>query len=478
MAELHEECGVIGVWAGGCDAVEAAYYGLFSLQHRGQESCGIAVNDDGLITCCKDAGLVTDVFTDEAFKALGNGKIAIGHVRYGVGAGPGERFDAQPITVNHIKGCTALATNGALTNAYALREELELAGTIFHTFSDAEVIINIITRERLSSGSIEEAVGRAMDKLKGSYSLVLMSATKLIAVRDPYGFHPLCIGKLGDGWVFASESCALSAIGAEFLRDVRPGEIVTANAAGLSSDDGRCGKHRTALCVFEYIYFARPDSVIDGCSVHMVRKRSGELLARQYPVEADIVIGVPDSGIDAAIGYARESKIPYGVGLIKNRYIGRTFIQPSQTDREDKVKMKLNALASSVRGKRVVMIDDSIVRGTTSGRIVKLLRDAGATEVHIRTSAPAFIHPCYYGTDIDSRDKLFAYRYTHDEMCEKIGVDSLGFLDPASIGEIARGCGLSLCDGCFTGNYPCEIRQAEKKPIYMTRLSERGAANE
>ncbi len=456
LDKLHEECGIFGIYSKHEEDVATdVYYGLFALQHRGQESCGIAVNSDGIIQCHKDAGLVIDVFTPDAMKEFEPGRIAIGHVRYG-DSHNFPKLEAQPITVNHIKGCTALANNGALTNAAELREELELSGSIFHTFSDAEIIAQIITRERLTAGSIEKAIGRAMDKLRGSYSMIIMSATKMIAARDPLGFHPICIGQLGDSFIFASETVALDSVGATFLRDVEPGEIVTVTKDGeLKSDTGHvtCGK--TSLCSFEYIYFARPDSVVDGCSVHLARQRAGAFLAKQHPVDADIVIGVPDSGLDAAIGYAMESGIPYGIGLIKNKYIGRTFIQPAQDERETLVRIKLNAVASTVKGKRVIMVDDSIVRGTTSARIVKVLREAGAKEVHFRSSAPPFRFPCYYGTDIDSAEKLIANRFSNEEIAKQIDVDSLGYLD------------------CFTGNYPTDTKKNTKKPIYMVRLSEK-----
>lgn len=472
--KLHEECGIFGIYSTvERDVASDAYYGLFALQHRGQVSCGIAVNSDGLIHCHKDAGLINDVFTPEVMTGFENGRIAIGHVRYGFSPF-NPKLEAQPVTVNHIKGCTALVNNGALTNAAELREELELKGSIFHTFSDAEIIAQIITRERLTAGSIEQAISRAMGKLRGSFSLVVMSATKMIAARDPFGFHPVCLGQLGDSFVFASETAALDSIGATFLRDVKPGEILTINRDGIiTSDTGNATSGKTALCAFEFIYFARPDSVVDGCSVSLARQRAGALVARRNPVSADVVIGIPDSGLDAAVGYAQESGIPYGIGLIKNKYIGRTFIQPAEDERKTLVRIKLNAVASVIKGKRVVMVDDSIVRGTTITRTVKILREAGAAEVHFRSSAPRFLFPCYYGTDIDSADKLIANRLSHDEILKHFGVDSLGYLDPAEIGEIAPEVTLGLCDACFTGNYPADIKTNTKKPVYMTRLSER-----
>ena len=399
---LHEECGVFGLIAPEpIDAANIAYYGLYALQHRGQESCGIVVNDDGLFVSHKDMGLVSEVFDAEVLSKFPHGKIAVAHARYGTTGGT-NRNNCQPIEVNHQKGRMALAHNGNLSNSAELRNELELNGAIFHTTSDTETIAYIVTKERLKAPSIEEAVSRAMNVIEGAYSLVLMSAQKLICARDPYGFRPLCYGKTHDGmYVVASESCAITAVGAEFIRDVEPGEMLVFSDKGVISRREHCGKKPKKLCVFEYIYFARPDSVIDGVSVHEARFNAGRELAKAHPVDADIVIGVPDSGLDAALGYSEESGIPYRIGLIKNKYIGRTFIAPG--DRLDKVKIKLSAIESVIRGKRVVMIDDSIVRGTTSGRIVKLLRDAGAKEIHMRISSPPFLHPCYYGTDIDSR---------------------------------------------------------------------------
>ena len=360
MSNLHEECGVFGICVAGMEhAASLTYNALYALQHRGQESAGMAINDDGVITSHKDVGLVSEVFTPEILERLGTGSMAVGHVRYAT-TGRKSRINAQPMVINHVKGSMALAHNGNLTNAAELREKLELSGAIFHTTSDTEVIAYTITGQRLKTSSIEEAVSAAMAVIQGAYSLVLLSPRKLIAARDPNGFRPLCIGTLDGGYVFASESCALDAIGAKFLRDVEPGEIVVAEPSGLRSIKDHCGKAKSSLCVFEFIYFARPDSVIDGAGVHEARLRAGAFLALEHPVQADIVIGVPDSGIDAAIGYARQSGIPYGTGFIKNKYIARTFIAPGQKNREDKVRIKLNPISSVVRGKRVVIIDDSL----------------------------------------------------------------------------------------------------------------------
>ena len=475
MSQLHEECGVFGVLAPErCDVASTAYYALFALQHRGQESCGIVVNDDGLFTSHKDTGLVNDVFTPEEMAKLGQGDMAVGHVRYGT-TGSSSRSNAQPIVVNHVKGPMALCHNGNLVNSFELREELELNGSIFHTTSDTEVISYIITKERLTAPSIEEALCRAMNRIKGAYSLVVMSPSKLIAARDPNGFRPLCYGTRPDGgFIVASESCALDAVGATLIRDVDPGEILVFERGRVRSIREHCGKAKPSLCVFEYIYFARPDSVIDGASVHQARVRAGAFLALKHPVQADIVIGVPDSGLDAAIGYARQSGIPYGVGFIKNRYIARTFISPGQKSREDKVRIKLNPIASVVKGKRVVLIDDSIVRGTTSKRIVGLLRDAGATQVHFRVSAPPFLNPCYYGTDIDSRDNLIACHHTVSEIAEIIGVDSLGYLDLEDVHCLADngGCG-GFCDACFSGKYATEVPAKRAKSRFEYKKSEK-----
>lgn len=474
MSNLREECGVFGVYSPETYGIaDTVYYGLFALQHRGQESCGIVVNDDGVFSPYKDTGLVNDVFTPEIIERLGEGSIAVGHVRYGT-TGSNDRSNAQPIVVNHVKGKMALAHNGNLVNSGELRRELELQGSIFHTTSDTEVISYIITKERLTAPSIEQAVNRAMDKLKGAYSLVVMSPSKLIAVRDEHGFRPLCYGKTADGrYIVASESCALDAVGAQFIRDIKPGEIVVFDKNGVRTIEDHCNKKPCTLCVFEYIYFARPDSIIDGCCVHSARVRAGAFLALQHPVQADVVIGVPDSGLDAAIGYSKQSGIPYGIGFIKNKYIGRTFIAPGQKNREDKVRIKLNPIPDTVRGKRIVMIDDSIVRGTTSARIVKLLREAGASEIHMRVSAPPFLNPCYYGTDIDSRDNLIACRHSTDEIAEIIGVDSLGYLSIENVKQIAKGMnGCGYCTACFDGVYPTKIPQTPMKNRFETKISE------
>lgn len=474
---VHEECGVFGVYSPERGSVAmTAYYGLYALQHRGQESCGIVVNDDGLFSSYKDVGLVNDVFTPTVLEGLGQGNMAVGHVRYGT-TGANARLNAQPILVNHIKGRMALAHNGNLVNTYELRRELELQGSIFHTTSDTEVISYLITKERLTAPSIEEALSRAMGRIKGAYSLVVMSPAKLLLARDENGFRPLCFGQTEDGtYIAASESCALDAVGARFIRDVAPGEIVVFDKNGIRSLRSHCGKKEKTLCVFEYIYFARPDSVIDGASVHEARIRAGAFLALEHPVQADLVIGVPDSGIDAAVGYARQSGIPYGIGFIKNKYIGRTFISPGQSSREDKVKIKLNPISSVIRGKRIVMIDDSIVRGTTCGRIVRLLREAGASEVHVRASAPPFLNPCYYGTDIDSREGLIACHHTVPEIAKLIGADSLGYLSVENARKLAvcpEGGECGYCTACFNGEYPTEIPKEMGKNRFEQKIGEK-----
>lgn len=467
---IHEECGVFGIYEPStADVAASAYYALYALQHRGQESCGIAVNDGGVIVAHKDVGLVPDVFNREVLEKLGTGQIAVGHVRYST-TGGSTRSNAQPLVVRHIKGTMALAHNGSLVNAQELRDKLEMDGAIFHTTNDSEVIAYMVTRARIGAKSIEQAVELAMNELKGAYSLVIMSPKKLIAVRDPQGFRPLVIGELNGSHIFASETCALDSLGARYVREVEAGEIVIADEHGLRSIRTHCGQ-KTSMCVFEFVYFARPDSVIEGASVHIARQRAGSYLALEHPVQADIVVGVPDSGLDAAMGYARQSGIPYGVGFIKNRYVGRTFIQPTQAMRERAVRIKLNVLAASVAGKRVVLIDDSIVRGTTSGKIVSLLRDAGATEVHMRVSCPPFMNPCYFGTDIDSRDKLIACRMSIEEIRNEIGVDSLGFLSVQDVKKVAQGANCGFCTACFDGEYPIDVPAEAPKDRFEQKLN-------
>ncbi|MBR0348850.1 MAG: amidophosphoribosyltransferase [Clostridia bacterium] len=468
---IHEECGVFGVIsAEPADVASVVYYGLYALQHRGQESCGIVVNDDGLFSSHKDLGLVSEVFHSEVLSRFPKGTMAVGHVRYGTTGGT-NRTNCQPIEVNHQKGRMALAHNGNLSNAAKLRNELELSGAIFHTTSDTETIAYIVTRERLKLPSIEDALSSAMNILEGAYSLVLMSPQKLICARDPYGFRPLCYGKTQDGmYVIASESCALKAVGAEFIRDVEPGEIIVFSKNGIVSRKEHCDSKKKKLCIFEYIYFARPDSEIDGVSVHLSRIEAGKILAREHPADADIVVGVPDSGLDAALGFSRQSGIPYGIGLIKNKYIGRTFISPGQSTRLDQVKIKLSAVEESVKGKKVVLVDDSIVRGTTCGRIVTLLREAGAEEIHMRISSPPFLNPCYYGTDIDTRENLIACNHSVEDIAKIIGADTLGYLPVSQLSLLTGNC--DYCSACFNGDYPTEIPTDICKNRFEQKLSE------
>ncbi len=520
---LHEACGVFGVYSPVRRRVaEDVYYGLYALQHRGQESAGIVVNDDGMMTARKDLGLVSEVFDDRSLKELGEGTMAVGHVRYST-AGGSVAANCHPLVVNHKKGKMALAHNGNIANALDLRDELELNGAIFQTSNDTEIICHIITRERIRSASIEEAAAKAMAKLIGSYSIVLVSSAKLLAIRDPWGFRPLCYGRKPDGtFVVSSETCGLTAVGAEFIRDVEPGEIVSFSRDGVKSFPGEipdqevCGgevqsgkppeqairsgeifvngnpesegyshevpgsesqgcvaaKPAKKICIFEYIYFSRPDSVVDGVSVHRSRMRAGEILAEAHPADADIVAGVPDSGLDAAMGFSAKSGIPYRPVFIKNKYIGRTFIAPGQESRMDQVRIKLSPIEDEVRGKRIVLVDDSMVRGTTSRRTVELLREAGAKEIHLRFSAPPFRHPCFYGIDVDSEENLIACHYSIPEIGEMTGVDSIGFLPVESLGKlIGREDG--YCAACFDGNYPTAVPEDMRKDRFEQKLSER-----
>ena len=457
--KLHEECGVFGIYSPDtADVASTVYYGLYALQHRGQEGCGITVNDDGVLHTHKDVGLVNEVFTHDVLKSLGRGNMAIGHVRYGTTGGR-VRENCQPMQVNHIKGPMSIVHNGNLTNAATLKRSLELGGAIFHTTSDTEVIAYEITKERLVCPSIEAALESAIKIIDGAFSLIVMSPTKLMGVRDKRGFRPLCYGIRDDGsYIIASESCALNAVGAHFVRDIEPGEILLIDKTGPHSIKTHCRQSETSMCVFEYIYFARPDSVIDGVSVH--------------PAEADVVVGVPDSGLDAALGFARESGIPFELGFIKNKYMGRTFIEPGQSNREDKVRIKLNPVPTAVKGKRVVLVDDSIVRGTTSRRIISLLRDAGAKEVHMRISAPPFLNPCYYGTDVDSREHLIACNHTLEEITEIIGADSLGYLSIEDARQLAAGSGMNFCTACFSGEYPTDLPDLNMNNRFEHKISE------
>lgn len=455
--ELHEECGVIGVYdLDGNDVVSTIYYGLFALQHRGQESCGIAVSDTkgpkGKVKSCKGMGLVSEVCTEEQLERL-SGNLGVGHVRYST-AGESSIHNTQPLVLNYVKGTLSLAHNGNLVNTPELRKELEKTGAIFQTTIDSEVIAYHIARERLNSATVEEAVVKAMKKLAGAYSLVIASPRKLIGARDPFGFHPLVIGKRNNAYILASETAALNAVDAEFIRDVRPGEVVMINEDGIHSDTSQCDR-KIAKCVFEYIYFSRPDTRFDGISVYNSRIMAGRILAQTHPAEADVIVGVPDSGNAAALGYALESGIPFGMAFVKNSYVGRTFIKPKQSVRASSVRIKLNVLPEVVRGKRVVMIDDSIVRGTTCAKIVRMLKNAGATEVHVRISSPPFLYPCYFGTDVPTGDQLIAHNNTIEQIREMIGANSLGYLAVERLSDMLDG-DTGFCDACFTGKYPIE----------------------
>ena len=450
---LHEECGIFGIYDANGNCARSTYYGLYALQHRGEEDCGIATNNDLELSCYKGSGLVGDVFSETILKELG-GTMAIGHVRYAM-ANRARFENAQPLTLKYIKGSLAVAHNGSLINSAELKREYEYKGAVFHTTTDSEIIAYIIAQARLHNNSIEESVKQAMKQLKGASSLVVMSSRKLIAARDPWGFRPLCIGKKGDSIIFASETCALDSIEAAFVRNVEPGEVVWVYDGKLYSDRENC-LGRSNLCVFEHLYFARPDSVLDGQSVYDARILAGRFLAREYRIDGDVVIGVPDTGLVAAKGYSLETGIPYNDGFIKNRYIGRTFIKPEQSSREEAVKIKLNPLRATVSGKRVIVVDDSIVRGTTTTSIIKLLRDAGAKEVHALISSPKFIAPCFFGTDIPSKELLFACHHTTEEMRDIIGADSLGFLSLESLAKIAPDSESGFCDACFTEKYPVE----------------------
>ena len=455
---MGEECGVFGAYdMDGGDVAPSVYYGLFALQHRGQESCGIAVTDtygERKVHSKKGLGLVNEVFDEEALEGL-KGNLGVGHVRYST-AGATKVENAMPLVLNYVKGTLAIAHNGNLTNAVELRHELEYTGAIFQTTIDSEVIAYHIARERLKTAKAEEAVRNAMQKIEGAYALVVISPRKMIGARDPFGLRPLCIGKRDNTYFLASESCAIAAVGGEFVRDVEPGEIVSFTKNGITSDKSMAiSPKKQARCIFEYIYFARTDSTIDKVNVYHARILAGKALAESYPVEADLVVGVPDSGLVAAKGYSEESGIPYGMAFHKNSYVGRTFIKPKQSQRESSVKIKLNVIEEVVKGKRIVMVDDSIVRGTTCANIIKMLKKAGATEVHVRISSPPFLHPCYFGTDVPSNDQLIAHSHTTEEIREMIGADSLGYME---IGKLKDMVGeLAYCDACFTGNYPMKV---------------------
>ncbi len=461
MEEIKEACGVFGVYdLSGKDVSKTIYYGLLSLQHRGQESCGIAVSNTNSnetnIICYKDMGLVSQVFDKEKISEL-KGNLGVGHVRYST-TGESTKENAQPLALNYIKGTLALAHNGNLINTYELREKIQKNGAIFHTNIDSEIIAYYIAKERVRTSSIEEAILKTMKRIKGAYSLVIASPKKLIGVRDPYGFKPLCLGKKDNAYILSSETCALDIIGAKFIRDIEPGEIVTISDGKVFSNKSNCiFEEKRRRCIFEYIYFAREDSYIDGVSVYNARLKSGEFLAEDYPVKADIVIGVPNSGNTAAKGYSKKLSIPFAEAFVKNSYIGRTFIKPDQNERSIAVNLKLNVLKEVVKGKRIVLIDDSIVRGTTSKEIISLLKDAGAKEVHIRISSPPFLWPCFFGIDVPKREELIAYKHNRKEICELLGADSLEYLKIERLSQLVDNMG--ICKGCFTGKYPINVNK-------------------
>ena len=457
MEKLQEECGVFGIYNNDTfDCAKLSYYALYALQHRGQQSCGIAINDNGTIINHKDIGIVSEVFDEVVLKHLSGGKIGLAQCRYSQNE-THKRENAQPLTSKYVKGSITIAYNGVLINKEELREELEQNGAIFQSGNACEIMAYLIARERLKTGSIEEAILGVMPKLKGAFSVLVMSPQKLLAFRDPNGMKPLALGKVENSYLLASETCAFDSVGGSYVRDLKPGELIMIDKDGVHTYEKYCG-HCSNMCVFEYIYFARPDSLVEGSSVYQARKEAGRILAQEHPVDADLVIGVPDSGLYAAIGYAEESGIPYGMGFIKNKYIGRTFIQPLQSERENSVRIKLNALKSAVKGKRIIMVDDSIVRGTTCKHIVTLLREAGAVEVHVRISSPPFLYPCYFGTDVPSSDVLVACNNSMEEICELIGADSLGYLSIDGVNRIVGPVTDNYCKGCFTGKYQIPVK--------------------
>lgn len=454
MDKLHEECGVFGIWSNDINGVaEDIYYGLVALQHRGQESAGIVVCDTkgplGNVCIHKGMGLVSEIF-DKNIMANLRGNIGIGHVRYST-TGESMIENAQPVFLNYLKGTLALAHNGNITNADEIRNELIAKGASFHGTTDSEVIAYKIAMERMESGSIEEAVIRVSKMLKGGYALLMVSPQKMVGVRDPLGLKPLCLGKRGDTYMLASESAAIVSAGGEYVRDIEPGEVVTISENGIVSDF-TLKQEKHAHCIFEYIYFAREDSVMDGISVHGARLKGGASMAKRYPVEADVVTGVPDSGIAAAVGYAEESGIPFKLAFHKNSYVGRTFIKPTKKERQSAVQMKLSLIENVVKDKRVVLIDDSIVRGTTISNLINTMRKAGAKEVHVRISSPPFLYPCYYGTDVPDNSELIANKLSKDEICKFIGADSLEYMKVEDLHNMVDD--LPICKACFDNNYP------------------------
>ncbi|MDE7082285.1 MAG: amidophosphoribosyltransferase [Clostridia bacterium] len=467
MEEKHEECGVFGVYSQESrNVAHTVYYGLYALQHRGQESCGIAVSYANKISYYKGMGLVPDVFADGMLEKLPDGDIAIGHVRYST-TGASQLLNAQPVVFTGKCGKVAVAHNGNLTNTKQLRDELIAQNAVFQTSIDSEVIAILINS--LSDGDILTGIKRACTKFKGSYALVIMTTDKLIAVRDPHGIRPLCIGTIDGEVVAASETCALDAVGANFLRDVKPGEIVVIDSTGIHSHMMDGVPKKSSMCIFEYVYFARHDSVMEGYSVYEARKLAGKLLAKNYPVEADMVSGVPDSGNVAARGYSEESGTPFVEALARNRYVGRTFIQPEQSQREDSLSVKMNALRGNVRGKRIVLIDDSIVRGTTMRKIIKMLRDAGAKEVHIRICSPVIKHPCHLGIDIQTYSQLIGAYKSEEQICESLGADSVKYLTVEQLLSTCEGAKTGFCLGCFNGEYPYPMHDYEVDELKINK---------
>lgn len=467
--KIHDECGVFGIFGNDTtDIIDETYLALYALQHRGTLGAGIAINDNGNMSVVKGFGVVPEALPEKELSRLKKAKIALGHVRHTTASVANDRTSIQPLLMRYVNGQLSLALNGALTNYTELREHLHRGGAIFQSNSDIEVIAYIIAQERLETASIEEAVLNAMDKIKAAYSMVMMAPSRLIGVRDPRGFRPLCIGKLGENYIITSESCVFDSLGGEFVRDVEPGEMVVIDDEGVHSYKNNCGG-KTSLCIFEFVYFARPDSVLDGMCVNIARQRAGIELAKEHPVEADMVCAVPDCGIDAAIGYSMQSGIQYGIGLVKNRFIGRAH-NNRKKHAQYNLRIKLNAMKSNVQGKRIVLIDDSIVKGETSKHIVSMLKKAGAKEVHLRISSPPFKYPCYFGTDIDSTDNLIAAHKSIDEMCAEIGADSLGFLSINGLHRIADECKIDFCDACFSGNYPIDASRQSHEDKYSKKL--------
>lgn len=458
LDKINDECGVFGIYKDKLDdfdIVNVTHDALYGLQHRGQESAGITVNNCGNFTTVKSLGKVSDVFSQNAIEKFNGGNIAVGHVRYT----PNESLDqaaTQPLVLSYSQGSLAIASNGAVTNFSELHQQLEKGGAIFQSNSNAELMAYVIGTERCSTDDLESAVLYAMDRLEGAYSTVLCAPSRLVGFRDKHGFRPLCIGKLNNSYIFTSESCVIDSLGGEFVRDVEPGEMVVVDENGFHSYKARKKAIETSFCIYEYVYVARPDSVINGISVHNARFKLGEFLYDEFPLEADMVCGVPDSGIIAAQGYSKASGIPYGTGLVKNKYIGRT-VGTGKDKKKRLLKTRLTALKANVEGKRIVIIDDSIVRGETAKHIVSLLRDAGAKEVHMLISSPPFICPCYFGIDIRDKESLIANKYSYEEIKEFVGADTLGFLSLASVRKIAENSGIGLCDGCFSGEYSAEI---------------------